>query len=148
MIPALLHLEIDQHPSDADMRSLSETLFRWNMETSGADDFRPFAVWIRDSSGGIVGGAAGWSRWEWAHLETLWIEPEHRGCGHGSKLLAMAESVARGRGCRLIDLETFSFQAPDFYARHGWAEVWVLDGIAHGIRRHHFRKDLAGHVDA
>lgn len=142
MTPESFRLDVDDHPSETDLRDLSETLFRWNMSTSGVDDYCPFAVWLRDSVGAVRGGAAGWSRWEWAHLDTLWLDPDLRGRGHGSDLLGMAESIARERGCRMMDLETFSFQAPGFYARHGWSEAWVLDGIAHGIRRHHFRKVL------
>lgn len=135
-------LERDEAPSGTDLGTLGEDLLRWNLRRVGRGDCRPFAVWLRDASGAIRGGIAGETRWEWAHLSILWIEEAWRGRGFGHALLREAERIARERGCRLADLETFSFQAPGFYARHGWREVFVLEGIGHGVRRHHFVREL------
>lgn len=141
-VPDGMTLSVDESPSPADGQELSETLFRWNMATVGVDDFRPFAVWLRDGSARIRGGCVGWSRWDWAHIDTLWVDPDLRGQGHGKGLLEAAEALARARHCRMIDLDTFSFQAPGFYASQDYEEFAVLDGISHGVRRHHFRKPL------
>ena len=31
------------------------------------------------------------------------------------------------KGCRLINLDTFSFQAPDFYKKHGYKVIGVSE---------------------
>lgn len=139
----VMFLTIDEAPAAADCQELSETLFRWNMATVGAGDCRPFAVWLRDEQGRTRGGIVGETRWDWAHIDTLWVDPELRGHGHGKHLLRAAEDLARSRGCAIMDLDTFSFQAPGFYAAQGFVEFAVLEGISHGVNRHHFRKRLS-----
>ncbi|WP_272899885.1 GNAT family N-acetyltransferase [Tolypothrix bouteillei] len=42
-----------------------------------------------------------------------------RGEGYGDALLATAEQEAVKRGCQYVYLDTFSFQAPEFYRKQG-----------------------------
>ena len=51
---------------------------------------------------------------------------ELRGQGIGSKLLQQAETEAKNRNCRFAFVNTYQFQAPDFYKRHGYKEVFTL----------------------
>lgn len=137
-----LHFETVEHPAPQILEDLSERLFRFNVATSGRDDFQPFAILLRRGADDVVGGACGWTRWDWAHIDTLWIDEPYRGHGNGANLLAQADTLARSRRCRMIDLDTFSFQAPSFYRRHGYEEYAVLEGMGEGITKHFFRKPL------
>lgn len=38
-------------------------------------------------------------------------------------MLSRAEDVARERGCRQLLVSSFTFQAPEFYRRHGYVEI-------------------------
>jgi hypothetical protein len=51
-----------------------------------------------------------------------------------------AEEIARARGCVGVYLGTISFQAPDFYRRHGYTESGRIDGYPPGHTRHWFMK--------
>lgn len=45
----------------------------------------------------------------------LWVDESVRHDGYGSQLLHEIEGIAKEKGCRLILLDSFSFQAPEFY---------------------------------
>jgi len=68
----------------------------------------------------IVGGVMSEIYWEWLYIDLLWVIDEPRGLGYGDRPLTLAEEEARGRGVKNAYLDTFSFQAPDFYKHHGY----------------------------
>lgn len=57
----------------------------------------------------------------------VWVREGDRGAGWGTRLLEAAEDVARERGCGPAFVSSFSFQAPAFYARHGYRECARVD---------------------
>lgn len=67
-------------------------------------------------------------------LEALFVAPDHFRCGHGSKLLARAEALARQEGIDILTLSA-ALNAIDFYLAHGY-ELLALDDYAHrsGVR--------------
>jgi GNAT superfamily N-acetyltransferase len=86
----------------------------------GRRDWEPLAVALRDGNGSLHGGAYGATMWGWLMLDGIWVSPGLRGRGHGVRLLAAAEAVAKRRGCRGVSLGTFDFQARSFYERQGY----------------------------
>lgn len=85
------------------------------------------------ASGAVVGGAVG-RRWgECCELQQLWVDPAYRRRGIGSKLVRLFEARAAERGCRTFYLETFSFQAPDFYRSLGYHAAAEIRGAPAGI---------------
>lgn len=137
-----MHLETHDTPAPELLGFLSDALYAHNCRMTGTDDYRTFALVLRDDAGHVAGGATGWTRWGWLHLDVLWIDDVHRGLGHGSRLLHRVEDLGIARGCELVTLDTASFQAPDFYRRHGYQEMFRMDVPRHGIAKHHFRKEL------
>lgn len=57
-------------------------------------------------------------------------------------MLDAAEAEAVKHGCSFALLDTFSFQAPAFYQRLGYAVFARLDGYANGESRYYLRKAL------
>ncbi len=66
-----------------------------------------------------------------------------RGLGRGGLLLDEVEQEARTRGCRWAKLNTWEFQAPDFYARHGYVTYALEPDYPPGHVNHLMRKELA-----
>jgi GNAT superfamily N-acetyltransferase len=93
-------------------------------------------------AGTLIGGLIGETVWEWLSVRLLWVDPAHRGAGHGRRLLAAAEAEGRQRGCRNARLSTFSFQAAGFYERCGWRQVLALENFPRGHRRLFYVKAL------
>ncbi len=52
----------------------------------------------------------------------MWGREDLCGQGFGRQLLEKAETEARQRGAKHVYLNTFSFQAPAFYEKSGYAE--------------------------
>ena len=81
---------------------------------------------LRDDGGAILGGITGTVFWHHLHIDFLWVDESLRGKGYGKELLVKIEDVARENKCNLIQLDTFSFQAPDFYQKYGYEVVGVI----------------------
>ena len=75
-------------------------------------------------------------------MRFLWLRDELRGQGHGRALLEAAETEATRRGCGGVFLDSYSFQAPGFYARLGYETFAVLEDFPRAHRRHFLRKAL------
>jgi GNAT superfamily N-acetyltransferase len=131
----------------------TEHLVEHNQETSVAirrrfepDNLpaRPVAAYAVDDAGELVGGCVGSTVdvWHWLTVDMMWVRPSHRGQGLGRRLLAAVEEQARERGCRWAKLNTWEFQAPDFYARCGYVIYGRETDFPPGHTNHLMRKDL------
>jgi GNAT superfamily N-acetyltransferase len=114
------HLSVGDGDPALDER-LSNELDAHNFAAVGRDDLRELTVRV-DDDGELVAGASGWTWGTCAGLGMLWVDERVRREGWGGRLLAAAEDVARERGCRQLLVSSFTFQAPDFYRRHGYTE--------------------------
>jgi GNAT superfamily N-acetyltransferase len=109
---------------------------------TGLDDFNiskggPYNeedLWIiaRDETGAVQAGLKAQTAYAWMFIDWLWVRPSNRVSGLGTQLLEKAEAVARQRGCLGAHLETFTFQAPDFYKRFGYEEFGRIDNYPPG----------------
>ncbi|WP_322046003.1 GNAT family N-acetyltransferase [Paraburkholderia sp. J67] len=96
-------------------------LNRFNDDHVGYGDRRPLAVLVRDpDTEEIVGGASGKTSLGLLFLDLFFLPPALRGQGIGTEVLGKFEEEGRRRGCQSAVVYTISFQAPDFYVRHGW----------------------------
>lgn len=124
---------ITDDPSDRDVAELDDRLNRFNFERSGIVDGRSLSVMRRTAEGELYAGLHGFTWGGYCEIRLLWVADARRGEGIGSALLAAAESEARARGCDRIVLTTYSFQAPDFYARHGFRQVAAIEDCPRGF---------------
>jgi len=94
-----LNYEITDQPSADEVRIVEQALTEFNVKRARPYDKRPLHVFLRDPNGATIGGATGFTNWEWLYIDCFWL-PEHlRGSGWGASLLAAAEEEARRRGC-------------------------------------------------
>ncbi|RGD58445.1 N-acetyltransferase [Kitasatospora xanthocidica] len=137
-------LTVTDAPEPTDVSLVSDALDRFNTDTTAIDDRRPLAVLVRDSrTGRVTGGLTGRTSLGLFFLDLLFLPRELRGGGLGSEILRRAENEARARGCRTAVLYTISFQAPGFYAKHGWRRLGDVPCDPPGTSRVFMTKDLA-----
>jgi GNAT superfamily N-acetyltransferase len=104
----------------------------------------PLHLWATDAAGELAGGLVGHTWTSWLHVALLWVDERHRGTGLGGRLLAEAERIAREeRGCRAARLETWDFQAPEFYKKQGYEVVCVIPDYPPGITEYTLTKRLS-----
>jgi GNAT superfamily N-acetyltransferase len=103
---------------------------------------RPLGLLVRDDAGHVEGGLWGWSEQGRLFVQLLFLPEQRRRRGLGSALMARAGAVARRRHCRVIWLDTFSFQARPFYERLGFSCFATLADYPPGGARHFLVKRL------
>ena len=113
-----------------------------NAAQAGEENAKTVCFILQTPDQEIVGGVIGATYWDWFHLDLMWVKEEFRGRGYGHRLLALAEDEARRRGARHAHLDTFSFQAPDFYRHRGYEVFGELPDFPTGHRRYFMTKEL------
>lgn len=135
-------ITVDHAPRREDVRKLEEGLDGHAVARAGVAPPKDVAIYVRDEDGHIVGGLAGVDWGGSFHIRLLWVHEDLRGKGYGTRLVHAAEREAVARGCRQLTVSTFSYQAPEFYARLGFEQYAVLDDVPAGHSKHYFRKRL------
>lgn len=99
---------------------------------------------VRVEVGGqLVAGLSGWTWGQAAGIAMTWVHQDRRGTGVGARLVAAFEEEARRRGCTHAFVTSFTFQAPGFYRRLGYEEIFRWESVpAAGRDDVHMRKDL------
>ncbi|MFG2722358.1 GNAT family N-acetyltransferase [Streptomyces sp. NPDC048416] len=103
----------------------------------------PLQVWGLNEAGLLAGGLVGrtWARW--LHVDLLWVDPGLRSAGLGGQLLGHAEELARTeRGCGYARVETWDFQAPEFYRKRGYEVVAAIPDYPPGVTEYTLTKHL------
>jgi len=137
----LLEIAEERSLDGADARRIYDGL-------SAADPARlprnyvPLVVTLRDAESRLVGGLLAATIWDWLVIDALWVDEHFRRLGHGQALVRRAENAAYDRGCRRARLDTFDFQARDFYEGLGYVLYGRLDGFPSGHVQLHMQKTL------
>jgi len=77
------------------------------------------------------------------HIALLATSPDTRSAGYGGALLDHAVQVAKDKGAHFVTLETMSFNAPQFYLKHGFEVLkQIEDSPINGTSHFFMYKDL------
>lgn len=97
---------------------------------------------LKDDNGHLKGGITGNMFWNHIIIDFLWVDESYRKEGYGSILLNKLEMYAQENDCRLIYLDTFSFQAPAFYQKNGYEIFGVIEDHPRGFDQYFLQKRL------
>ena len=113
------------------------------VKSTQENDFLNINKVVEDVDGNIIAGILSKMYcWKCLYIDVLWVKDEYRKDGLGSKLLKEIENIAMKNGCNLIHLDTFDFQAKDFYLKHGYEVFGVLDECPKDHKRYYLKKLL------
>ncbi|MDR3466723.1 MAG: GNAT family N-acetyltransferase [Xanthobacteraceae bacterium] len=141
-MPGLPAIVIPETPDPADREAIARALIAYNDEAGGPTAWRPFAILLKDDSRRGGGGIWGRFVYRWLFIEMFVVPQGQRRQGLGSRRLAETEREARTHGCVGVWLDTYAFQAPGFYLKHGFQEFGRIDDFPPGPSRHFFMKRL------
>lgn len=120
-------LLIETQPAHQDVDFIDDQLNNYNINQTGVAFGGKLACFVRNDQGEIVAGLYGYTWGDCCQIEILWVHASLRGQGYGTRLLRAAEEEAVRRGCTISVLDTFSFQAPDFYQKQGYEIIGAVD---------------------
>jgi GNAT superfamily N-acetyltransferase len=141
-----MNCELIVEATDEDVEVIDSGLVTFN-ESQVPFTQKPLSIdinyCIKDENGEVVAGiVSDVYCWKILGIEVLWVKPEFRNKGYASALLEFAENKAREMGCQLSHLDTFDFQAKEFYETRGYKVFGVLEDCPEGHNRHYMSKQL------
>lgn len=142
MLKHMMRFRITSDGNARDINEIHEMLKEYNLRHREASANVPIGIFLEDEKNKKFAGLTGETFGNWLCIRFLFVSEALRGQGIGSKLLEAAESEARRRGCKFAFVDTFSFQAPEFYKKHGYREVFTLEEYPYTEKRHYYTKKL------
>ena len=123
-------------------QELANLIRAYNISNREPSKSEPLNIYLEDEQGNLVGGMVAETFGNWLEIEYLYVSDDLRGQGIGSKILETAENESRNRGCKYSFVDTFNFQAPKFYEKYGYKEVFALKEYPYTGERYYYTKEL------
>jgi ribosomal protein S18 acetylase RimI-like enzyme len=135
-------IEVRRDPSKEEIDLIFNGLVEFNQSRVGDARFKEFGILVSDESGATIAGLLGHTLWNGFFISALWVAEANRRKGIGQQLLARAEELAIQNGCDHIHLDTFDFQARDFYEKNGFKIFGAIEDYPIGHKRYYLVKKL------
>ena len=136
-----MHIRLENTESQKSQK-IGELIRSYNRSKREVAESEPLNLYVEDEHGKLMAGLVAETFGNWLEIEYLFVKEDLRGQGIGSKLLHQAESEARMRNCRSAFVNTYQFQAPAFYKKYGYKEVFTLKDYPYTGQRYYYQKDL------
>lgn len=132
--------------SDNDADYICDRLVEFNLSQVPAEQgvlFNTLDKKITDDNGSIIAGCvAKMYCWNVLYIDILWVSEQYRKQGLGSILLKSVEQTAKEKGCYLVHLDTFDFQAKEFYEKYGYTLFGTIEDCPKGHCRYYLKKQF------
>jgi ribosomal protein S18 acetylase RimI-like enzyme len=126
---------VQQDPDPELVQLLVRRLVAFNEAVAPPENHVRLGVFA-SADGELVGGAVGYTHWDWLFVSHLWVDATHRQSGLGSELMDTIERAAVARGANAAHLDTYDFQALGFYEQRGYRVFGELDDYPPGHTRY------------
>ncbi len=136
-----MHIRLENTESQK-AQEIGDLIRSYNRSKREKAESEPLNLYVEDDKGKLMAGLVAETFGNWLEIEYLFVKEDLRGQGIGSQLLQQAESEAKKRNCRYVFVNTYQFQAPTFYQKQGYKEVFTLKDYPYTGQRHYYQKDL------
>ena len=121
---------------------IGDLIRSYNLSKREVAESEPLNLYVEDEHGELMAGLVAETFGNWLEIEYLFVKDDLRGQGIGSQLLQRAESEVKKRNCRFAFVNTYQFQAPGFYQKQSYKEVFTLKDYPYTGQRQYYQKDL------
>ena len=136
-----MHIRLENTESQK-AQKIGELIRSYNRSKREAAECEPLNLYVEDEHGQLLAGLVAETFGNWLEIEYLFVKEGLRGQGIGSQLLQQAECEAKKRNCRFSFVNTYQFQAPAFYQKYGYKEVFTMKDYPYTGQRHYYQKEL------
>ncbi|MFJ5788662.1 GNAT family N-acetyltransferase [Lysinibacillus sp. NPDC093197] len=140
-----MSLYITKELNDQAKQIVNNELYKFNLKHFPVDlrgNYEEINVFLKDENDNVRGGILAEVCWNWLEIHTLMIDEDIRKSGFGTKLLLELEHMALAKQCDFIKVDTLSFQALEFYEKHGYQIFGTLDNVGRDFKHYYLKKDL------
>lgn len=137
--------QITKELNNTNKSVINNQLYKYNLKHFPADlrgRYQEISLFLKDENGTVCGGILGEVCWNWLEIHTLMINEDIRKLGYGTKLLLEIEKIANEKNCDFIKVDTLSFQALEFYEKHGYIVFGSIDNVGREFKHYYLKKDL------
>ncbi|TCW00172.1 GNAT family N-acetyltransferase [Biostraticola tofi] len=134
-----MDVNITDNPTLEEKNEIIDELWKHN-QIFHPVDINTFIVSLTNSNEKIIAGLIAQTWWGALDIKYLWVNESYRYKGYGSQMMNAAEVEAEDRGCHMAYVDTFDFQAKQFYEKLGYSEYGSLGGFARKFKRHYLAK--------
>ena len=136
-----MHIRLENTESQK-AQEIGNLIRSYNRSKRETAESEPLNLYVEDEHGQLLAGLVAETFGNWLEIEYLFVKEGLRGQGIGSQLLQQAESEAKKRNCRFAFVNTYQFQAPAFYQKYGYQEVFTMKDYPYTGQRHYYQKEL------
>lgn len=137
-----MNIRVTTSPTEGDIGEIHEMLKEYNLAKREKSENVPLGIFVEED-GKKLAGLTGEIFGNWLLIKYLFVGEPLRGQGVGKSLIERAEAEARTRGAKYAFVDTFSFQAPGFYKKLGYKEVFTLNEYPYTGSRTYYTKELS-----
>jgi len=128
--------------TNKDSNYVRNKLIEFNSQHVPNGRYEELNLCLKNDNEEIIAGLNSAICWNWMEIDILWVHNDYRKQGYGKKLLEEAEKIAREKKCSFIKLNTFSFQAPEFYKKYGYEIIAVIENAPNDYNHYYLKKEL------
>ena len=135
-------ISYEANPKSEDVQILDNGIMEQAIQKKGMKQPDCFAFFIHDENKKIIGGCSGNTNFGALYIGQLWVAEILRGKRYGTRLMQEAEALAKKIKCNFITVNTFDWEALDFYKKLGFYVEFESKGYDNNSVFYFLRKDL------
>jgi GNAT superfamily N-acetyltransferase len=138
----MLSLIYDPAPDSKDVSFLLKGINQEAFQKKNQSPIELFAYFIRDDRETLKGGLTGTLYYGCLYIDQLYLVPELRKQGYGTKLIQTAENLAVSEGCTFSTVNTMDWEAKGFYEKLGYSIEFKREGYKNNSILYFLRKNF------